>query len=168
MKFCINPLIQQLVHGPFWAAAPKETIFCRTQGDFCLFRLFVRAFVCASPPPPTISISHIIWWEVYVFSFFINVSHYLIGIQYCFITFQFPMLFNGNSTFSFIALSIFHAFPFFFYYTIVILITVIIITAVFVLHLWPSLILSLCCHHYCDSNYHYFHNICLHYCPWNQ
>ena len=41
----------------FWAAAPKGTKSCRTQGDFRSFvrsfvRLFIHSSVCSSPPGP--------------------------------------------------------------------------------------------------------------------
>ena len=41
----------QASNQPFWAAAPKGAMSCRTQGDF---RLFVHSSVRACVPPPSL------------------------------------------------------------------------------------------------------------------
>ena len=47
---------------PFWAAAPKGTKSCRTQGDFCSSVCsFVHLFVCSSPPSGPSDLKSALW-----------------------------------------------------------------------------------------------------------
>ena len=44
-EIIVIDIVLRIRSYPFWAAAPKGTKSCRTQGDFHLFRLFI----CPSP-----------------------------------------------------------------------------------------------------------------------
>ena len=46
-EIIVIDIVLRIRSYPFWAAAPKGTKSCRTQGDF---RSFVRSYVRASPP----------------------------------------------------------------------------------------------------------------------